>query len=272
MIARRLVPALAILAMLAGAHATPAVAQDPPPPVFWYYEMEVHPADMPDFNEGLTGWAERLEEDGETWTWDVYQSVTGPPRFTIMTPFHNFADFDRDPIVSGERMAENEEYMAENLTPYIRNPVSTMMVHRDDVSMPRQSPEPPAYWQVTEWEVENSTMAYAAIQNAMMKVKEAFTSVNEMAVAAGETPGAYNVFDVMTGDGPTRIMIAFPMDALGDMDGGDPFFFFNTMVATHGHEDAVMVEEVFAEYTKVARMHIWAHRPDVSHVGAMGSN
>jgi len=262
----RLVPAIAILAMLGAPLSTPAAAQDaPPPPVVAYYEMEVGLTDMPDVTEGLAGWAERLAEDGETWTWNVYQSVSGPPRFTIMSPFHNWADFDREPTVSPERMEENEEYMQENFMPYVRNPSSTFMVHRDDVSMPGEYEDEPAYWQVMEWEVDNSTMAYLAITNAMMKVKEAFTSVNEMAMAEGEEGGSYHVFDIWTGDGPARMMIAFPFDEMGDLDGGSPMDFFNAMVMEHGHEDAVAIEETFNRYTRVIRNHFWAHRPDLSY-------
>lgn len=265
---RRCMFACAALALVGTVFVAPATAQDAPPPVVWFYEMTVDVDDNPEFVEGMEGWMERIAEDGETWTWNVFEAVTGPPKYVIMTPFHDFADFDRGSIVDEARQEENDAWFQENLAPYIRNPVSEMMMVRSDLSVPTpESDTPPPFWNVIEWELtEGSTEAYLALTNAFMKVREAFMAMNQQAAAAGEEPGGYNVFNMLYSDGPGGMMVALPFDEFGDLDGGDPLSFFNAMVATHGHEDAVMIEAVFSRYLKQTRSNIWVHRMDLSHM------
>ncbi len=270
---RRLIVACACLTLVGASFAAPAAAQDEaPPPVVWFYEMTVPVTDNPAFTAGMEGWIERVAEDGETWTWNVFESVTGPPKYVVMTPWHDFADFDREPLVDEARQEDNDEWFQENLAPYFHDPVSVMMVAREEISVPiPMTDEPPPLWQVIEWELtEGSTQAYLALTNAFAKIREAYTAVNEQAVAAGEDPFGYNVFDVLFTEGPGRMMVAFPFNQFADLDGGDPLAFFNALVAAHGHEDAVMIEAVLNKYLTQVRAHIWAHRVDLSHMPDAG--
>ena len=269
MILRRLVLASVTLALVFGAFAAPASAQaEPPPPVVWFYEMTVDIPHNPAFVEGMEGWMERIADDGETWTWNVFESFTGPPKYVVMTPWHDFADFDRGPIVGEARTEENDEWFQENLAPHFRDPVSVMMVARDELSVAiEMGDEPPRFWNVIEWErTDGSAEAFMALTNAFAKVREGFEAANAQAVAAGEEASGYNVFDVIYTEGPGRVMVALPFNEFADLDGGDPLGFFNAMVATHGHEDAVVIERVFAKYLKQVRNHIWVHRTDLSHM------
>jgi hypothetical protein len=273
MIVRRIVFASAALALLGTTVITPAAAQDaPPPPVVWFYEMSVDITDNPEFVEGMEGWVQRIAEDGETWTWNVFESVTGPPKYVIMSPWHDFADFDRGPIVDQARQEANDEWFQENLAPYFHDPVSVMMVARGDISLPLpMGDEPPPLWNVIEFEyTEGSSEGYLAVTNAFMKVREAFEAVNAQAAAVGADAGGYNVFDVIYTEGANRMMVALPLTQFADLDGQDPLGFFNAMVATHGHEDAVMIDRVMTKYLKQTRSHLWAHRTDLSHMPDAG--
>jgi hypothetical protein len=268
MLFRRLLITGAVLALGGTAFVAPASAQEAPPPIFWLYEMSVDITDNPEFSEGMEGWMERIAEDGETWTWNVFESVTGPPRYVVMTPWHDFADFDRQPTVSEARQEDNDEWFQENVAPYFHDPVSVMMSARADISVPIPVGDaPPRFWNVIEWEItEGTTEAYLELTNAFSKVREAFEAVNAQAAAAGEDASGYNVFDFLFTDGPGRMMVALPFDQFADLDGQDPLGFFNAMVATHGHQDAVMIDQVFTRYLKQTRNNLWVHRTDLSHM------
>ncbi len=255
--------ALALLALLI---TVPASAQEAAPNIAVTYTADVAPADMSAFSEGLEGWVERMAEDGETWTWNVFQTFTGPPRFVIMSPGHTFADFDRDPTVTEDRMSENEEYMQENVSRYLMNAEVSMMQLREDIS--NQTPEDmaPPFWQVISWELtDGSTQGYLALTNAWTKVREAVLAGNEQAAAAGEDPFYFNVFNTRFNEGPPRMLVSFPVNSMADLDGGDPLGFFNLLAATHGHEDAVAIEAVFSKYLTPVENNIYVWRQDLSY-------
>ena len=268
----RRVPRLAALALLgatvlSSALAPPALAaQDaPPPPVSWFFELEVPPANQLAFNSAMEEWMERVAEDGETWVWNVFEAVTGPSEYVVMTPFHDFADFDRGPIVDQSRQEDNNEWFAENMAPTVTDVHSRMMMLNADWSVPYAGDEPPPLWQVIEYEwTDNSTEAYLAVGNVMGKVKEAFEAMLAEAPAdAG--PMAYNIFELMYGDGPGGVLIALPLMDFASLDGGDPLGFFDGMAATHGHEDAVMIDRTLSKYLKPVSANIYAHRMDLSY-------
>jgi len=256
------------VALLFALFAPPVTAQEPGP-VAWLYEIDVAVADIPAMEAAMEEWSARLEEDGETWTWNVFQSITGAPRFVIMTPFHDFADFDRGPIVSESRQEDNDEWFQENLAPYIAGARSEMMVVRPDISVTTDAmaAEPPPFWQVMEWELTSgSSEAYMALTNALSKVAAAYGGMVEEAAAAGEEPMGYNVFDMMYADGPRRMLVTFPFQEFGDMDGGDPLAFITGMVAAYGHQDAAAIDATLGKYTRQVRNNLWAHRMDLSHM------
>lgn len=270
---RRLFLHSAVFALIGLVSGTPARAQDSPSrSVAWSYEMTVDATHDLEFAEGMKGWMQRAGEDGETWTWNVFQAVTGPPRYVVMTPGHAFADFDRQPVADEARQKENQEWFQEQLAPYFRDPVSVIMAGRDELSVPiPEGDQPPRFWNVIEWELtDNSTEAYLALTNAFGKIREAFVAMNEQAVANGAEPGGYTVFDVAFTEGPPRMMIALPFNAFGGLDGQDPIGFFNALAATHGHEDAILIEAVLGRYLRQLRAHAWAYRPDLSYTPDSG--
>lgn len=264
---RRLPAPLSLLAILALA-AVPAAGQDTGAEnnLLMMYRADVAPASVQDFEAGLEGWRERLAEDGETWTWRVVSSITGPPRYMILAPGRRFADLDRDPLVDEDRAAENEEWMTENVSRYIGDATADFMVFRGEVSILGPAEPAPVFWQVAEWERTGSTTQdYLEVMNAWAKVKVALEAANEQAVAAGGEPFYYQVFESVYGEGPGSFLVAVPFQEFGRLDGGDPASFFNVVAATHGHEDAIAIEEVLAAQLEPLRAHLWAARPDLSY-------
>lgn len=256
-------------ALLFALFSSPAVAQDGN--VAWFYQIDVAVADADAFEAGLEGWAERLAEDGEPWTWNVFQTVTGPSQYVIMTPGRTFGDFDRDPLVDEDRMEENDEWFQENLAPYVSNGQSVMMVLRPEISVTGGDQENPPLWNVIEWELtDGSTDAYMSLTNVFTKIRDAYSGMMEEATAAGESPMGYNIFDIRFSDGPPRMLASFPMREFGDMDGGDPLGFFQAMAEAYGHQDAVMIDATMAKYLKQVRNNIWVHRMDLSHMPDSG--
>lgn len=239
-------------------------AQEAPPPVAWFIELDVPPPMQAGFDEAMVEWLDRMAEDGETWVWNTFEAVTGPSEYVVMTPFHNFADFDRGPIVDEARMQDNEEWFAENMAPTVQDLHSRMMVLNADWSAPYMGEDPPPLWHVIEYEwTDNSTEAYLAIANVMGKVKEAWGMM--AAEAPADAVIGYSAFELVFGEGGGGVLIALPMADFASFDGADPLGFFNGMAAAHGHEDAVMIDRTFAKYFRQVSSNIYAHRMDLSY-------
>lgn len=234
-------PILAILAL-----AVPASAQNGQASMAVFMTIDVK--DTEEFEESLAEHNQWHASQGDTWSWVVYQALGGDLEYAVVTPNHEWSDFD-NPVVD---MAVDQAQFA--------NSDAAQLVTSEELwlweGLPEYGnapPEPMPIVQVLEFEVTGNEEAFL---HAMKKFKEA---------TAG-TQGAYFQWArVLSNDKPTTYFVAVWANSFAQLGAPGPTP-LEILRAAHGATETGLIMEGFQAAATNTSNRVWLMRPDLSYI------
>jgi hypothetical protein len=210
--------------------------------------MTVDDANAGDLEEGIRRHNDWHRQQGDTWTWDVWQSVTGAPEYAYISSGHNWADFDAMDVDAGEDH---------------NNWARTGAQHSDVVNT--------VMWQDLAWGSRPPTDTPALVQVFEFVMnpggQEAFNHVVRKFTEAAEStawPGQYTWSQNLSGPGGTTHFVVIPAAnfAAFNPQGSEPL---EVLTEAYGAAEARQLMEMFESVMTPGASRIWAHRPDLSY-------
>ena len=247
---RRFTTPLIALAMLA--LATPALAQGGN--ISLAYFVTASDQDVPDLEAGIREHNEWHARQGDTWTWVVYEAITGDvPEYVYASLGHSWADLDSPTV---DLRADSENW-AETGGEHSRRTTSNIWRNLPDISRPRDSDEPPPIVLVIEFRIRSDSEQ--EITHAATKFKAAVEGAN--------VPIYYNWYAVDSSDEPPTWFVAIPFNDFASLDGfGDEDPFAALMRGVYGEVEADQIAELFEENMRPISNRMWVFRPDLSYL------
>ena len=227
--------------------ASPAGAQDGTLSVAAF--MTVRDENVTDLEEGILEHNRWHQEQGDPWTWDVWQAMTGTPEYAYISGGHDWADLD-DP---GIDLSQDHHNWAETGGRYTESMTSSMWQGLPDASMPGDPDEPFNIAQVIEFSVNPG--GDEAFAHVLAKYHDAAEAV---------APNAnYTWTSVVAGPQGTTHFVVIPATSFADfgMDTPEP----PEILARHyGMTEARELGEMFVGAMTFRQTRIWVRRPDLS--------
>ncbi len=227
--------------------AIPVSAQDGTLSVAGF--MTVRDENVTRLEEGILEHNQWHQEQGDQWTWQVWQAMTGPPEYVYISGGHNWADLDD----SGIDEAQDLRNWAETGGQYSESFNSAVWETLSDASLPRDPDDLANMVQVVEFTLNAG--GNEAFAHVLAKYRDAAQAV---------APNAnYSWTEVVAGPEGTTHFIVLPATSFAD-------FGMNTLeppevLAQHyGMTEARELMEMFAGAMTFRQTRIWVRRPDLS--------
>jgi len=241
---------LFLVGIVALALASPAEAQEGP--ITFGVFVTVESSNVSDFEEAAIEHAEWHADQNDTWAWPVYQAMTGGQvEYVVLTPGHEWADFD-NPTVD---MAEDQAQWAGSGSEFTSSEVAMFWQALPGVSNPPDDATAYPLIQVTEFQVKSG--GAAAVQHGMAKFKEAV----DMA-GGGGPPFGWST--VVSADAPPTVFVAVSMPNFAALGAGGPTP-EQVLISAFGEVEGRQIGEDFAAATIATSSQIWILRPDLSY-------
>jgi hypothetical protein len=241
------------LALAVFAIAVPLSAQEGN--LAYGYFVTADDADAPALEEGMRQHAAWHGEQGDTWTWVVYQAMTGGiPEYVWVSPGHMWADFD-NPVIDEAADIVN---WAKTGAPHSTTVTGTMWSTWTDVSRPPPAGEIVPIYEVLEFDLNATTEGREALLHTFGKIKDAMDAQN--------VPFQYTVNEVESSDEPPSLFVAIAHASFAELDGGDPNGLQALLLQAYGHaETAHLMRTLESNLSPISRR-FWAFREDLSYM------
>ena len=246
---RRLTTVLA--AIVACGVAVPASAQDGTLSIAAF--MTVRDENVAGLEEGIRQHNQWHQQQGDPWTWQVWQAMTGPPEYVYISSGHSWSDLDAPGIDLSQdhiNWAETGGQSTETLNAVIWE---TLV----DGSLPPDSSNQPTIVQVFEFVMNPG--GDEAFAHVLAKYREAAEAV---------APNDRYTWDaVVSGPEGTTHFVVAPATSFAEfgMDSPEP----PEVLARHyGMTEARAILDAFAGAMTFKASRMWVLRPDLS----FGSN
>ena len=217
------------------------------------YVVHVEGSHVSAFEEGLRRHNEFHAERGESWAWLVWSNATGAVGdYVIMTPGHDWADFDDRPVPYDEDAA----HFYETAGSHAASVTAMMWEDLPDVSrLPGEADWAPALVQVYDFEL---------LMGHERAVMEMITKFKDAADAA-QWPGQFGWNRSLSGDGPPTISVFVPQANWAGF-GAEMDDVWEVMTAHHGEEEAMRLMRGFEQGVRPLSSRIWMFRADLSYM------
>lgn len=248
---KRLGPsAAALVAVLFSLFAMDVRAQEQDLAVM--YEMVPEVSEPAEFEQALAEHARWRRDQGDPWTWDIYQVVTGDNlgTFYARAPQRAWADLDAYDAGFGPRGAE---HFNRTVGPHLRDLTSIITRGRPDVS---SLPEDPSQMQLF------SVIVYRLKPGTMQEFWEVVGRFHE-AIVRAEVPVHYGFDSVVAGGSGPEVHLVVMHPDWADFREPEPNV-GQALRDAYGEEEAAALGERFSGLVDSVQNMVVRYRPDLS--------
>lgn len=214
------------------------------------YFLTVRDENVTELAEGIRAHTQWHRDQGDPWTWAVWQAVTGEPEFVYVSQGHTWADLD-DP---GVDLAHDQRNWEETGAPHTESATSMLWRILPGLSRPPGPDAGGGLAQVVEFRMNPGG------EEAFFHVLEKYRD----AAAAVVPEESYIWAEVVAGPEGTTHFVVLPAGSFADfgLDRPSPP---EILIEHYGMTEARRLLEMFNDAVTHSQTRIWALRPDLSH-------
>ena len=244
------------LAVLVAVLAAPAFSQEKPGTIARVFVTQVKPGMVQQYEEGRKRHMDWHRKQNDTWTWTVYQVVTGDAegQYVVITEDHHWKDFD---AWDAKMAAGDEADGAANLSPFTAGSTSSFYKFMADISRPPAGQSQPKMIEVLHFIVKQGSEP--AFTGMMKKIDRAIKKTN--------WPVNYLWYELANGGEGPHYVLVIPHDNWASME--DPEVPFPAMLEKGlGKIEATAVLQGIGKTIQRQWSEMLQYRPELSYTPA----
>jgi hypothetical protein len=241
---RHVLPFLAVLPLFIA--AVPLRAQEGNLSLAFF--VTVSDENVSEIEEAIRDHSDWHADQGDTWTWNVWEALGGENEYVYISGGHTWADLDTPHVDMAADQAEWEGNGARY------SDTSEMQMWMDVPEFSRPPADQPAVAQVIEFSMNPG--GEEAFAEAMNKLRAAFEAV--------QPDATYGVSQIVSGPEGRSGFVAIFGSAFADFDAMGPEL--PVILGQHyGEVEARVILEMISNAVTFRQQRIWAFRPDLSY-------